>query len=112
MTPVVPPPVAGLPEGVSLVRIGVAGPEDFEIVGGIIYRGPRIGAASGVIVQPAKGWTFRCDIKDMTYFPVKAIDPTTIKSTLTFVVTNSFDQANVHAAIEKLKSLTGFVSEE
>src|ERR1700722_19218456 len=116
MTPTINPPVAGLPTGVELVRLGTASTEDYELVndsnGVHIYKGPRVGAASGVIVQPADGYSFRFDIRSMAYFTVKNIDPKTITATVKFTVTNDYDQQSVEVLLERLKSMAGFVSIE
>lgn len=111
------PPVAGLPEGVELVKIGVATKDDYEIVGGRILKGPRPLAASGVIVKPAEGYIFvekKFDIKtyETQYAAVKQIDPATVKETLTFTVDNQGDLDAVNAGLAHLKTLPGFVSSE
>ena len=112
MSSIAQPPVKGLPEGVDLVRIGIAADEDYEIVGGKIFKGPRAGAASGVIVQPAQGYMFHADIRDLSYFPVKIIPPETVKATVTFTYSNSYDQEGVEKALKFLESIPGFVGIE
>jgi len=111
-------PIKGLPEGVELVQIGVAKADDFELINEVdpktgvsvtrIYQGMRPGAASGVIVKAADGWSFRCDPKTMSFFPVKNFPALSITATASFSVTNSFDQDAVKSALEKLKQVPGF----
>lgn len=104
------PAMKGLPEGVDFVEFRTAAEEDFELVGGEIFRGHRAGAASGVIVKPAEGYTFRADIRKIgTYFAVKKLPNTEIVATVKFVVDNSFDLETVNGRLEKLKDLPGFV---
>ena len=113
------PPIKGLPDGVVLVRIGVATDDDYEITNhvdpvsreatAIIYKGPRAGAASGVIVAPAEGYVFRPNIKTMGYDPVKVFPAKTIKATVEFSVSNSYDEQTVVLALEKLKQVPGFI---
>lgn len=123
MTPSEQPAVAGMPEGIDLVRIGVAGDEDFELVGTFIYKGTRPGAASGVIVRPAKGFTFQplqsFDIKAFklvdgppnTFMVVKQMEiPTMITATVKVAVANSFEQKIVENTLDALKGLPGFLS--
>lgn len=123
MTPA--PPVAGLPEGVELVRIGLAGDEDFELVGGTIFRGKRAGAASGVIVRPAKGYTFQPlqtwgGITQLwipgppnAFMVAKQLEvPEMITATLKIAVTDASEKKIVEDALEALKSLPGFMSLE
>ncbi len=119
------PAVAGLPEGIdpTSVRIGVAGDEDFELVGGIIYKGKRANAASGVLVKPAEGFTFQPlqiwgGIKELwilgppnTFMPVKQMEtPEMITVTLKLAVTNSSEQKVIDDTLSALKGLPGFLS--
>lgn len=115
-------PIEGLPEGIEAYRFGTAKEDEFELVGAIIYKGERAGAASGVIVRPAKGFTFQpakiSDIRNFTvidgpegtYMVVKQSDPITITATLKVQVTNSFDQGIVDGVLKALEGLPGFVS--
>lgn len=119
MTPTTPSnTIKGLPEGVEMVEIkaGPAGPDEFEILalGGAtqIWKGPHTGAASGIIVKPAPGYTFRQDIRTLSYFPVKTIPSETIQQTVKFIVTTDYDAQTVKDFLEKLKLLPGFVGVE
>src|SRR5579872_7466363 len=71
-----------LPEGVVLVDFRPATGEDFEIVNEQdihsnwvkrIHQGPRAGAASGVIVEPAPGYSFRYNVRTFSYDIVKSL---------------------------------------
>lgn len=116
------PVIKGLPEGLEFVEIGIAGDNDFELVDGIIHKGKRDLAASGVLVKPAAGWTFqpaaRADVRTFTlvpgppdtYMTVKGIETETIKATLIVAVTNQIDKDIALGCIEQLKKLPGFVS--
>lgn len=110
------PAVEGLPEGVDWIKFGAAGPDDFQLVrqhdGSIVIsKGPRVGEATGVIVEPSAGYSFRCDIKTLAYFPVKELkEPVTIKAEVVFTVDNEFDQQTVEQELARLKSMPGFVS--
>ena len=118
------PPVAGMPEGTELVRIGVAGDDDFELVGPLILKGKRAGAASGVIVRPAKDYTFQpakfFDMKTFqlvdgpkdSYMPVMQEVSKEITVTLKVSITNSFDEKVLSDTLAALKGLPGFVSLE
>lgn len=98
------PPVAGLSEGVEFVKFGLAGDEDFEIVDGIIYKGKRQGAASGVLVKPAPGYVFRplktFDIRNYVlvdglpnqFMAVQQFPPLEMNVQTKFTVNNSFDR--------------------
>lgn len=108
--------IAGLPVGIELVKFDTAGAEDYELIsdntGVHIMKGPRIGAASGVIVKPAQGYSFRYDIRSMSYFAVKNIPPKTITAVVKFVVTNDYDEQSVEVLMNRLKTMPGFVSLE
>jgi hypothetical protein len=114
MSTVPTPPVLGLPEGVQLLRIGAAEADDYELVstGGVIqiFKGPRVGAASGVIVVPAEGYSFRFDIKTYSYYVVKNLPPTEIHVELVFNVTTDVDSKNIDLLIDRAKMLPGFQS--
>ena len=114
MTPTSNPPVAGLPIGVELVKFGAATADDYELVnelsGTKIYKGPRVGAASGVIVKPADGYAFRFDIRSLSYFVVKEIPATTIIINAKFVVTNDFDRQSVDVLLGHIKSMPGYIA--
>ncbi len=67
-------PLNALPEGVVWVDFRPALADDYEIVNEQdgrgnpvkrIHQGPRQGAASGVIVEPAPGYSFRYNIKTL-----------------------------------------------
>ncbi len=107
----------------ELVKIGVAGEEDFELVGSLLLKGARPGAASGVIVKPAEGYSFqpamRADITSLelrpgmagTYMAVKQNPaPIEITATIKFSVANTFDQKVVEDTLAALKGLPGFIS--
>jgi hypothetical protein len=105
----------GLPAGAKFVRIGLAGENDYEFVGGQILKGERPGAASGVIVEPEPGFTFleRPDIRTLqhVWIPAKLFDkPVEIKVTMTYSVNNSFDQDNIEMLLENIQNVPGFVS--
>lgn len=123
MTPTEKPAVEGLPEGVELLRFGVAGDDDFELMGSLILKGARPGAASGVLVRPAEGFTFQpsqiFDIREFkmvdgpkgTFMPVKQMEaPLMITATVKLALTNSFEQKIVDDALAALKGLPGFLS--
>ena len=72
--------IPDLPEGVDIVKVGMAGREDFEFIGGRIEKGPRSNAQ--VIVKPQKGYDFVFDIERNCYAvqkvevePAPAADP-------------------------------------
>lgn len=113
-------PIKGLPDGVELVKIGVATADDYELINEVdpktgqgiarIYHGVRPGASSGIIVKPAEGWSFRADIRTMSFVPVKMFaQPLTISATAKFAVDSDYDEQTVKQALEKLKALPGFV---
>ncbi len=117
------PVVAGLPEGIDFLKFGVAGDDDFELVGTFIYKGKRPGSASGVLVKPADGYTFQplqsFDIRAFklmdgppnTFMPVKQMQvPTMITATIKVAVKDSFEQKIVDDALAALKGLPGFLS--
>lgn len=97
-----------LPEGIEFVDYAVATADDFELFGGEILKGARLMAASGLIVQPAKGYQFRPNAQGK-YDVVQVFDSTDIKFAFTFNVNNSIDKGAVLDAVEKLKQLPGFV---
>lgn len=108
--------IPGLPEGVECVRIGIAEPEDFEIVGTVdptvqaITKGARAGSMSQVIVRPAKGFDFLWNIRTLSFDVVKVFEaPAAMERTVKFSVTNQRDLDAVNAALEQLKSLPGYV---
>ncbi len=75
-------------------------------------RGPRAGAASGVIVRPANGYAFRYDIRSLSYFAVRQIPAKTIVASFKFVVTNDYDAQSVEVLLDRLKSMAGYVTSE
>lgn len=96
--------IAGLLPGVELVRIGVAGPDEFEQVGDLLYKGPR--GFSQVIVKLKEGFTARYNITDnsfrvVTAFPVRVF-------IAKFEATSDDDLA----VLERVKGASGFVSME
>ncbi len=107
-----PSQIAGLPQGVELVRIGQAGDSDYELIGKLIYKGTRALAASGIIVKPAEGYTFRYMIKDLAYAPVKMLPKTEIVATIKFSIEDSFDLQAIDDTLAAMKSMSGFVSAE
>jgi len=117
-------PIPNLPEGIEAYDLGVAKEDEFELVGSTIYKGVRPGAASGLLVRPAKGYSFQpaqiADIRNFTLVPgpegtymvVKQEEPTVITVTLKVQVTNSFDEGVVSGVLKALEGLPGFVSLE
>lgn len=116
------PSIKGLPEGVEFLELGVAGDNDFELVGDLIFKGRRPNAASGVLVKPADGYTFqpsmKADIRNFvlvrgpenSFMPVKQMaQALTVEATATFAFTNESDKDIAMAAIAELKGLPGFV---
>lgn len=59
--------IPGLPTGARIVRIGLAGQNDYELYGSKIVKGPRSG--SQVIVAPVAGYEFAFDIASNSYSP-------------------------------------------
>ncbi len=115
MTPTAPQPqVAGLPEGVELVGLRAATADDYELVrddkGPHILKGPRAGAASGVIVKPADGYKFVFDLREYGFLAIKQIAPKNIVVTAKFTVDNVYDEETINGLIERMKSVPGFVS--
>ncbi len=111
-----------LPEGVEFVRIGVAGDQDFEMVGPVMRKGKRSGAAAGVLVRPAEGYSFQParvfdinsytfkDGPEGTYMAVKQFpQPLPIKCSVSFAITNEFDRQIVADVLTKLQALPGYV---
>lgn len=101
--------IKGLPEGVEVVRIGLAGEDDYELVGDKISKGRRMGAASGVIVKPLEGYSFRFNILDLNYIAVKTFAPLNIKATASFTVTDSYDKQTVDSYLKRISDIPGFV---
>lgn len=120
--------IAGLPEGVELVRFGIATADEFEVLNDttttdapLLSRGPRAGSSAQVIVRPSEGWEFRrkraYDIKileslETPFFgPVKILAaPLEITATVTFRVESDQDHDGINLALAALKRLPGFVS--
>jgi len=119
-------PVKGLPEGVEFIDFQQAGPNDFELIfdnGPHIYRGVRLGAAAGVRVKPAEGWTFVqvgfeeiFDIKAYEtkqgrpdFKPAKVIPQKTITITATFSVSNQVMLDTLESEITEVPKMPGFV---
>ena len=105
--------IPGLPPGVLCVRIGVAGPEEFEAVKQgdqiQIHKGPRDGSTSQIVVAPDKGYLFQWDIKAYHYIVVKKLDAeVTISKQVTFKVDTDRDLATVQAALDRLKEIPGY----
>lgn len=95
--------IPGTPEGIEVVRMGIAGPDDFEIVGNSIQKGKREGTISQVIVRPAKGWEFRFDARRYGLWPVKMLDaPAEVTYELKFKFTALDDQEHVETAFLKM----------
>lgn len=115
-------PIDGLPEGVKFVRIGHTQPGEFQLTGTGIMLGPRGDtSAADVVVLPQPGYEFLYDIKNLCYQVVQKLGsfdtngafiekPETIKTELTFTVSNSADLARVNQWIELAKKLPGFQS--
>ena len=61
--------VPDLPEGVEIAKIGRAGQDDFELIEGKLFKGPR--SSSQVIVRPAPGYEFVYNILNNGYSVVK-----------------------------------------
>jgi hypothetical protein len=122
-------PNKGLPEGLQFVGFGAAGVDDYELTRfpadaqpppgsfpwdsgyALVTKGPRALASSGFRVDAAEGYILKCDIRNMTYFPVKKLPaPVTITATVVFTVDNGFDQDSVQAVLARLKQTPGFQS--
>jgi hypothetical protein len=102
--------IPGLPEGVDGVRIGRAGPDEYELIGDHIERGPRHDSISQVIVVPADGYKFNIDPKSLYFYPVKVLDPPVkLVVTVTYHFDNEKDQEITKDWLERLKQLPGFV---
>ena len=116
------PPVSGLPAGIEFSRIGIPSPDDYEIVGGIIYKGKRDLAAASVIVTPAAGYKFvplqKFDIREMvlidgppnSYMPVPETEDVTrqVQIIATFETRNAAGYEAVQAAAKMLEQVPGF----
>jgi hypothetical protein len=89
----------GLPEGIVAIRFDAAGPDDFEMYGDGIQKGPRPGSHSQVIVRPAPGYTFLWDAAKGYYRCVKMLQAKK-RITAVFEVLNSMEH-------ESLKALLG-----
>lgn len=95
--------IPGTPEGVEIVRIGIAGPDEFELIGDHIEKGKREGSISQVIVKPAPGWAFRFDIVSYELKPYKLLDaPVEVTYEIKFKFTGANDQQRVEAAFTKM----------
>lgn len=109
--------IEGLPEGVELVRIGVCGPEEFEVTNDptnenppIISKGPRQGSNTQVIVRPAPGFKFSFDIRGYHFQIEKLLaQPREIAASFRFKVETEQDTQIVEKALESLRKLPGFV---
>ena len=95
--------IAGLLPGVEMVRIGTAGPEEFEQVGDSLLKGPR--GMSSVIVKPADGWSFVFDIKANVYRPVATLASRKI-FLIQFEATTKTDLDHLEA-IKRMPGVTG-----
>ncbi|HLG97173.1 MAG TPA: hypothetical protein VKX49_12750 [Bryobacteraceae bacterium] len=94
--------IPGLPEGVDVVRFGVCGPEEFELVGEEIYRGGRHHPVHHMIVQPEKGWEFvEVSAFNRMYKAVRMYDPPK-KLTVVFTCSHSGEMRAVEAAIKSV----------
>lgn len=115
-----------MPEGVKFVGIGIAKDEEFELLDGKIFKGPRPTSTAQMLVQPADGYLFQpqelFDIRKFEMVPgpanqfmaVAKVDPSTATITVTakFAVANKFERDTVTGTLAKLKGLPGFVSME
>lgn len=108
--------IPGLPEGVEVIRIGIAGPEDFEIVGTaepgvhLITKGARAGSMSQIIVRPAPGYQFLWNLRSLSFDAVKTFEaPAIMERTVKFSVTNQRDLDAVNDALDRIKALPGYI---
>jgi hypothetical protein len=107
--------IPGLPEGIDVVRIGIAKVEEFEIINQIdgsvrIVKGRREGTNTQVIVKPADGFAFAFDIRTLSYNIVKLLtQPREITATLKFSVMTEEDTKLVEDALDRLRQLPGYV---
>lgn len=96
--------IQGQPEGVEIIRIGIAKPDEFELIDGHIEAGTREGSTSQVIVRPAPGWAFKFSIAAYALIPVKMLPaPIEVTYTVKFKVDCEQDAAGVDKFMEKLK---------
>ena len=102
------PMIPGLPAGVKIVRIGLAGPNDYEFMGNKIYKGPRSG--SQVIVTPNEGYEFAFGIEQNCYAcrPKGAGAQT---ATLTFDISNPAHAAFVKGISTHPAVISGAIAE-
>lgn len=123
-------PILGLPEGVELIDFHPAGPDDFELIRmgeeTHIYKGVRLGAASGVKVKAAEGFEFvqvgfekifdMRDYKSVDGRPefsvARKIEPQNITVTAKFTVTNALELKALDDALAGLPKMPGFVGVE
>jgi len=99
----------GLPEGVECVRIGIAGPEEFELFGPQILKGGRNNSITHVVVRPESGWEFVLH-GGFSFVAVRRfIPPVQINlKPFRFVVNNSLEQQMVTDALAALAKLPGY----
>jgi hypothetical protein len=112
--------IEGQPEGVEVIKFGISGPDDYELIGDRIVKGVRPDASQQVLVKPANGYSFRPERRfdpvsysiqpgrENTFMAVKEIAPVTIKALLTCTVSNEFDLSIIHQIMGALKNLPGF----
>lgn len=109
--------IPGLPQGVELVRIGVAEAEDFELTSDAgahaITKGPRAGSMAQVIVRPVAGWTFvpffDARMYRQVFVPSQALAAPE-ETVLKFVATSTFEKEKIAQAVEAAKTVPGFVA--
>lgn len=125
MTPTATPNFqSSMPEGVQFVGIGIAKDNEFELLDGKLFKGPRATSTAQVLVQPAPGFLFQpqefFDIREFKMKPGPANqfmvvakvnpEPTNLTVTAKFAVSNQFERDTVVDIVGKLKALPGFVS--
>lgn len=114
------PDLKGLPEGLEVDRFGIAGENDFELIGDKIRKGVRPNAAGGVLVKPKDGYTLQpqriFDIREFKYMDgepgvytvVKQLqEAVPMKLSTSFSFTNAYDRDLVTSLLERIKDLPG-----
>jgi hypothetical protein len=99
----------GTPEGVEIVRIGISSAQEFELVGGLIYKGGRNNSISHVVVRPLPGWSFELDEDLGGLVPVRPFpNPVDIVVTCRYRVNNSREKDTVYSGLDAMKRMPGF----
>lgn len=96
-----------------MVRIGIAGDDEYELIGDEIHKGKRNDSMSQLIVKPAPGYEIKFDIIAYKIIVVKVIaEPVEVSYLVKFKFKTEQDKSATESVLGNMAQWPGYVSLE